>query len=138
MQSAMNPSTRSLPEWLLLFPLICLPLLGSCQSTKTYEGNRYKVSVDSSPTGGNLFIIKQKFWTRIAPDGGIPDQATLEQYDLAVSPRGKANVSPNRLPAVDLELPETDLILVVLHPDGQGLLKIAPTRDGESHLVRLK
>lgn len=113
-------------------------LLCACQGTKTYEGTHYLVTVDSEPTGGELFVLKREAWAGIAPEGLIPNRDVLLDNDVLVSAQGETKTSPHTTRVIELKLPERELVLVVLHADGKGFLQVTPTRDGEQFLVRVR
>ena len=113
-------------------------LLCACHSPKTYEGTYYKVTVDSEPSGGELFVLKRESWAGIAPEGVVPDRDVLLDNDLLVRVQGEEKTSPHSTRVIDLRLPERDLVLVVLHADGKGYVEVSPSRDGEKFLVRVR
>ena len=113
-------------RFLILFALLGTLALSACNGPTQYEGVKFKVDLDSRPTGATLFVVPRSNWLQLAEPAIDQD---LERFRV----KENGGVAP----ITDKLLVNYQHVLVGRLGDSSGQLEFIPTEHGQTVVVIL-
>ena len=110
----------------ILCALVGALVLSACSGPRRYEGVKFKVNLDSSPTGATLFVVPRSNWLQLAQPASEQD---LERFRV----KENGGVAP----ITDKLLVNYQHVLVGRLGDSSGQLEFIPTEHGQTVVVPL-